>query len=322
MAYQDDPMIGTSPSKPRKRVHAQEVAMRLGAAMSRAILTLLLLASSPSAIAAQDFSIVFAEKKVSWGDWEVPLSVDMSGRLEELGICDLVRDRAWYYFHFVEFTGDGVPDLVYAGPAIDCERGYGEGRLTRFYQVVEDSARLVLQAVGDVAALSRPEPGGPLYLFLQNYGCCADDRVFSEWRSPESQPQGFRYKVDDKFVRLYETVPAEKYYQDPVRFRVDREGCALRLAPELDDESEDPLRMAMREMRGNVIARYPRGATGTAIGEASDSTGGFWLLVAMDTTPPPTYTVLPARDEYNDGPAPRLLGWMDSRLLDLSEGAR
>ncbi|HEX8212325.1 MAG TPA: hypothetical protein VF584_19275 [Longimicrobium sp.] len=261
-------------------------------------------------------------RPMRWADWETRPPADRFARLRELGITPIRRDtltpRAEYEYgaepdgeraedyHFADFSGDGVADVIYAGTTFGIHEGRvgtAEAAHIKLYQVMGGRAVQVAEHHGTLERIWKGRPGEPVSLLVEHGEHCMDD----EWSLAFLRPvrtrgrvgyEPYRYVVGTAEIQL-----PKRYTGSPRRFTVSRDGYLLRSRPEIDTASY-----------GNQIAVYPRGARGTAHAERRDATGRVWWFVKMDGRTPPT-TGRP-REEDPSSPIPTdRIGWMSSRFL-------
>jgi hypothetical protein len=279
-----------------------------------ALFALVLSVGLPLPLWAQDVASLIAEDTLTWGLWEQGAPADKFARLRDLGVCYVEQSQSPADYRFVDFSGDGVTDVIYSGWNVDCDGAAGEGRATRFYHVQRDSARLVFHGLGIITDMTRPSPLAPVAFVLRYGGCCGDPRMFVAWYSATTESGSLRFAVADKIMYFRNLGHPTRYFERPRRFRVTNEIYNLRWTPQVDDESEDYF--FDPEHRGNTLAQFQRDAGGVALGASPDSTGRVWWLVLMDPSSRPVSYVIDDNDDYNGGPPPRWLGWMSSRFLE------
>jgi hypothetical protein len=261
-------------------------------------------------------------RPMRWAEWETQPPADRFARLRELGITPLRRDtlagpiddefgpepageRAEDY-HFVDFSDDGVADVIYDGMAFHLDEGRlstAEAAHVKLYQVIGGRAVEVLDQHGSVERLWKGRPGEPASLLVTHGEHCMD----AEWSLAFFRPvreggrvgyEPYRYVVGTEEIEL-----PKRYTGSPRRFTVDRDGYLLRGRPEIDTAEG-----------GNAMAVYPKAARGIAYAERKDATGRVWWFVRMDGRTPPTE----ARPREEDPSSPvrtDRIGWMSSRFL-------
>lgn len=267
-----------------------------------------------------------------WAKLETDPSPDRGARLRELGIRPIRADSiveldpADGYdpngeraadFHFVDFSGDGVADVIYSGPwFVRNENGFGalEGSHTKLYQVIAGRAVEVMDEHGSIQRIWKGRAGEPVSFRMVHYGCCSDPEWRIRYFRPVRDGERVRFEEYHGVLGRAEMEVPTRFMDAPRRFTVANDRYLLRSAPRIQDRpaGEFPEWFEWDE-RGNVMAEYGRGARGTAIAERTDATGRVWWFVRMDGRTPP-------RDaQVGEDPEHRVtmdrLGWMSSRFV-------
>lgn len=267
-----------------------------------------------------------------WAEWETQPPADREARLRELGIRPVRADSIVEFdpadgydpngeraidFHFVDFSGDGVADVIYNGAwFVRSENGFGalEGTHARLWQVIGGRAVEVMDDDGSIQRVWRGRAGEPVSFRVVHYGCCADP----EWRIRYFRPvrDGGRVRFEEhrSVLGRAEMEMPSRFMSAPRRFTVNSDRYLLRSAPRIQDRpaTEYPEWYEWGE-RGNAMAEYGRGARGIAIAERTDSTGRVWWFVRMDGGTPPRDAQV-GEDPEHPVTMDRL-GWMSSRFL-------
>lgn len=269
-----------------------------------------------------------------WEDWETQRPADPAARLRALGITPIRRDSTDQIeydpaetgdhdpngervedFHFIDFSGDGVADVIYDGPWFmrntDGEVGAGEGGQLRLYQVVRGRAVAVFESHASLQRVWPGRPGEPVTFRTVHYGCCSDPQWGIQFFRPVLHGDTVRYDAYREVMgREGLEIPA-RFMDAPRRFTVSSDRYLLRAGPRIDDSADAV--WPRWEGRGNALAEYGRGARGTAIAERTDSTGRVWWFVRMAAETPPRHAQITDHTESHV-PTDRL-GWMSSRFL-------
>jgi hypothetical protein len=252
-----------------------------------------------------------------WAEVEDPVAGDRLARLRALGIPVVQGgevEESPADFHFVDFSGDGVQDVVYNGPWIELREGEVaamEGDRLLFYQVIGGRAVQVFEAHAALQRIWRGSAGEPIRFRAVQYGCCAETHLLIEYYRPEVRGDTVRYRLHHRILGSAETVPPTRFLARPRRFTVAQDRYTLRYSPEIGAEE------GVWEGHGNASAEYGRGARGVALAEATDATGRVWWYVLMDGRTPP----LDASPEGWPEEAPQdRLGWMSSRFVTEEPG--
>ncbi len=259
-----------------------------------------------------------------WKEWEMPVEGDRGAKLTALGIRPIRIEREPTYpdeprgqrvedFHFVDFSGDGVADVIYDGTAYvangDGEIGVWEGSQVILWQVMGGRAVKVGKAFTSMQRAWRDRPGEPLRFRTVQHGCCDDRHILIEYHRPELRGDTVRYRVARRILGSTDNQAPRTFLPRPRPFTVTQDRYLLRHAPSVGK--------AIADGGPNFVAEYRRGARGVALAEARDSTGRVWWYVLMDgRTPPDTAQDTFVFDETEDRDVPGdRLGWMSSRFL-------
>ena len=271
-----------------------------------------------------------------WAEWETRPRGDHAARLHALGIRPLRSDstgarepfdttemagydpygeRAGDY-HFMDFTGDGVDDVIYSGAWYERnENGFGalEGTRIKLYQVMDGRAVQVLSYPGAVQRIFRGARGQPISFRVVTHGCCADPQWSADYFAPTRAADTVKYAPYRRVMGREGIVMPARYMDRQRPFTVSNDRYLLRESPGIDPKTADGEDWYRWEGHGNALAEYGRGARGIALAEQTDSTGRVWWFVRMDGgTPPISAQLTPAPDD----PLPTdRLGWMSSRFL-------
>jgi hypothetical protein len=260
-----------------------------------------------------------------WADWETKPPADRAARLRELGITPIRRGSATgpivdgydpdgerlEDFHFVDFSGDGVADVIYDGAWFtvqEGELGALEGTRIKLYHVIGGRAVPVTEHHGSVQRIWKGRPGEPLSFRTLHRGCCADPQWALTFFRPQRRGDTVSYAAY-RIVMGREDLEIPKQFMTPRRFTVNQDGYLLRSTPRIAGSAAG----WPGGTGGNAMAAYGRGARGTAIAERRDTTCRVWWFVRMDARTPP-------RDaQFVEDPNSRTLtdrlGWMSSRFL-------
>jgi hypothetical protein len=252
-----------------------------------------------------------------WAAWETQPPGGRDARLRALGIVPIRSDgygEEAADYHFVEFSGDGVADVIYDGGWYGMRDGSFaalEGGHLKLYQVFGDSAHEVLDSYGSLQRVWPGAAGEPASLRMIHQGCCGDTYLGAEYLRPVRIGDTVRYQAFRRVDATYAMRMPERLMDAPRRFTVRNEGYLLRTTPAIvTAEVEDGW-----QGHGNALAVYGRGARGIALAEQADSTGRVWWFVKMDGRTPPTATMT-EEDTENPVTTDRL-GWMSSRFVDV-----
>lgn len=270
-----------------------------------------------------------------WAEWETERPLSREARLLALGIRPVRADSMVEFdpadgydpngeravdFHLVDFSGDGVADVIYDGPwFVRNENGFGalEGTHFKLYQVIDGRAVQVMEHHGSVQRIWKGGKGQPVSFRTVHYGCCSDPAWTVEYYRPVRAGDTVRFERRLGVLGRAEMVIPTRFMSAPRRFAVANDGYLLRGSPHVQNtKTGEYPEWYEWDDRGNVMAEYAAGARGTAIAEQTDSTGRVWWFVRMDGATPPRAAQVDAPVD----PANRVLpidrlGWMSSRFL-------
>jgi hypothetical protein len=279
---------------------------------------------------------------LDWTEWEPPLASDPLALLLSLGIQPL-RDRQndWQIqnpadFHFIDFTGDGVLDVVYSGPTwwlyrdgepVGAYTGDAwqesdgteiwplEGNTLVFYQTFGRHARALAHHHGEISRIWRDQRSGPLSFRTVHFGCCGDSGITIEYFRPVLSADTVRFQRHHQIFDVeYGVRPQpDRHFPLARHFVVASSGAVLRASP----ANVETARQAEGGAEGNTLAEYGEGARGFALADAVDDAGTVWWYVVMDGRTAPTRAVLGPNHgrEAGAGAAADQVGWMDSARL-------
>lgn len=276
---------------------------------------------------AGDPRLFLSHDDLRWSTIETRPPADREARLRALGIAPVRADPSATDeyppsgekaddFHFVDFSGDGVDDVIYSGPwyarTESGEFAAMEGEHLKLWQVMGGRAVLVMDGHGRFQRLFRGGPGEPASFRAFHHGCCADPEWSLDYYRPVRAGDTVRYQADRRVqAREGVEVPAT-FLPRPRAFTVANDRYLLREAPAIDPATEEGADWNRWQGHGNALAEYGRGARGIALAERTDATGRVWWFVWMDGRTPPRDAQFA---EPGDGPRTDRLGWMSSRFL-------
>jgi hypothetical protein len=215
-------------------------------------------------------------------------------------------DKFYNSFHFIHLNNDQLPDLVYNGWT------GGEGDATFIYynhgiemeEIFYDHNNLVDLKFNGKNLSS---------LVIYRFGCCSG---FVETERHYSVNSLFNFQLVRQREIIVgmnggvkEYVAPDEYFKQPIRFKTINNEYAMRFSPGITDKPpaiDDPM------LKGNIIAMFPKGASGIAWAKKTDATGREWWLVEMEPQASLAYTVF-----YDEEDKPTwYYGWMSSRFLE------
>lgn len=276
----------------------------------RIVLVLCLIASAQRSW-GQDVVTLLARDwpDFDWSAWELEVSDKTALLTRLIGECPN-SNQMEESFHFVDFSGDGVADLVYSGLNFFCHDAVAEGTRTALYHNREGLLTKVAETDGYITGAWQAGPWEPMTFFVRVNGCCGDQRIYYRFLYPDLARRGtMRYRFGGPVYSSWAMEIPEVRFERPRPFEVRLDEYNLRSSPEID------------ESPGAVLAVYGKGATGMAVGEATGPEGRVWWFVVMAASTRPLRVW-----EHRPGPGAgdwaeatlvgRYVGWMSSRFLD------
>lgn len=263
----------------------------------------------------QDVVSLLERNELDWSAWEVDVGEKRALLERLLGDCPNLGITSYPgpvegNFHFVDFSGDGVVDLVYSGQNWACDQGYGEGTITVFYHSRQGKLTRVARSIGHITGAWRPGPWEPFTFLVKEYGCCDAEYIVYHHLHPARAPDGSMAYTAGNYVYSHRYVELPEVRFDlPRPFAVRQDEYNLRASPKIPEYPD------------NIRAVYGAGATGVAVGEATGPEGRIWWFVVMDAATRPL-RVWDFYETWVGNPADpraggRYVGWMSSRYLDL-----
>jgi hypothetical protein len=219
-------------------------------------------------------------------------------------------------YHFVDFNGDGVDDVIYSGGWYDrTPNGFSalEGTRFKLYQVMDGRAVLVLSYPGAVQRIFRGGRGQPVSLRAVIHGCCADPQWNVDYLAPRRAGDTVKFEPYRRVMGREGIVMPTAFLDRPRRFTVSNDRYLLRDSPGIDTPPANGEDWYLWEGHGNAIAEYGRGARGIALAEQTDATGRVWWFVLMDGRTWPLHAQF--AEIHDDALRMDRVGWMSSRFV-------
>lgn len=181
-----------------------------------------------------------------WAEWETDAPADREARLRALGIRPVRADSTGEFdraegddptgeraidFHFVDFSGDGVVDVIYNGPwYVRTEDGFGamEGTHLKLWQVTGGRAVQVMDHHGSVQRIWKGAAGQPISFRTVHYGCCSDPMWEIEYFRPVRAGDTVRFERRLGVMGRAELEIPTEFMPAPRRFSVANDGYLLR----------------------------------------------------------------------------------------------
>lgn len=233
-----------------------------------------------------------------WKTWDSKYAQEKSSWLvdnytEQYGQLD-IKD-----YYFVDADNDGTDEVflnyrVGEGFGIVVLKSIGEQMI---------SSNIV---GGEIIQVERSSISGLLTITLHQYPCCADFTHILRTAAIKITP-GQISLITLKEDAYVEGTVEPSHRISRVAFRTMNPEYTLRTSPIIDDEPDEYDLL----IKGNVIAIYPPGSRGYALGKETDETGREWWFVIMENNIEPIQSVI-----YSKNFKTRTMGWMSSRYLE------
>lgn len=248
-------------------------------------------------------------------DWTELESVSNSEKLaliesvktefDYLATYETWKDENLSKFHFIDLDKDGDLDLIFDGWS------GGEPTCVRIYLNRNDEYHQVLDEYQIIQDLQMDDHGLSS-ISIEDPGCCSAYIVFNMEYTVFTSKDTMDFVLDSRTARIENTLLPSKKLGKPVRFSVENDFYFLRATPSIDTTD---LWYEGRRGTDNIIAKYSKGAEGTAYGHSTDETGRVWWFVEID----PKYKPIDSHFyDFEERPT-KLTGWMSSRFLKEKE---
>ncbi|MEQ8336081.1 MAG: hypothetical protein RIA62_01965 [Cyclobacteriaceae bacterium] len=223
-----------------------------------------------------------------------------------LAMIDARGDNSWSYTKAVDLNNDGLQDVVFEGPS------GGEPNIVYFFIQTNSGFEQVFEVMQGISKVTWKDELLD-QVFVSTPGCCADFRLVNSV---------YQVKYDDRnrptFSKIFQSVEVleelakpKNFFDHPLQFMVNNEGCELRLTPIIDNETE----FHWVEITGNTFATLKQGTIGTAFAEQTDETGRIWWYVAIDLDSNVQNCILRTPDEFPT----KVIGWISGRYVSKTE---
>jgi hypothetical protein len=268
---------------------------------------------SPEPGLAQETTALLGGGGLDWTVWEDGSIADKRGLLEELSVCVEVEGMVDGH-HFLDFSGDGVVDLIYSGPDIACDHPVARGERTALLQAKGGEFSEVFVSSGAIVGMWREAPWQPVSLVVRTESCCGDVFVHYSYLYPVQRRGSLGYQEYNHIVFVVDMPLPETVYDAPRPFVIRQGPYNLRATPGIDDDYEWPYSRPF-DRTGNVLAAYRYGATGIALGERQSPDGETWWFVLMDVASRPLGIRGYQGAWESAPPRQQLVGWMSPDFL-------
>lgn len=260
------------------------------------------------------YAIYSADKQIDWKKYELAVpkkyrdSVIQAMKEHFADKFAYKNDGESFYnsFHFVLLNDDKLPDVIF--------NGFTGGEAPYIYMYYNHGIALE-EVFADYSKIVdwKFDHGHLSSLVIYRPACCAGTVEAERHYQVDS-------KLDFQLVRQRELivgmnrpdhgfVKPDEYFKQPVRFKTINNDYALRFSPEITDKGPD---LDEDFTKGNIIALYPKGASGIAWARKTDATGREWWLVEMEPQSLLNFNVF-----YDEEDKPTwYFGWMSSRFVE------
>jgi len=210
--------------------------------------------------------------------------------------------------HFIDLDRDHQPDVIFEG-----ESG-GEATMFTIYLNRSNTYKEVFSNEQGIIRMDWQD--GRLHkLYIQDWGCCAENVNINKIFQLSYDAAG-----DPKFIQVYQgcsikgTSLPDTLFEKAFRFEVINPAYNIRLAPVVDDASEQEWDVDGQPKHGNIIATLAQGATGTALAKKIDATGREWWFVEIDEEYYPASSYAFFNATHLEFPT-KISGWISSRFV-------
>ena len=199
-------------------------------------------------------------------------------------------------FHCYDFSGDGMMDLIYYGPA------GAESFITIFFENQGNTFKDCLSFYGKPITIFKPVNNYPAIIKMYEYGCCEDSVCSLQLFIPKKTDSILKYQLTRKLNFIEGTyLPCQETISK--KFIVTNEEYNLRTEPFIPSDSTN-----------NIIATFSKGTKGIAFAERVDPTGRKWWYVNISSKSNNLIKTTINAGLNNNAPF-EFVGWISSRYL-------
>ena len=261
----------------------------------------------------QDIVSLLNSEPIDWSTWETQSLEGKRALLERLDICidqpGMLEDH-----HLIDFSGDGVLDLIYSGDDVACDYPGTGGKRTAFFLAELGHFSEIFIHNGELVGMWRPGPWQPVSFLVRSEECCGSVFIHYNYFYPVERSGQLKYATYGKIVSVVDMQTPDVPYDAPRPFIVRQGPYDLRVTPGLDEYFAWPYSRA-HDPTGNLLANYRTDAKGIALGETVGPDGEVWWFVLMDVSSRP-YGVRGFQGAWERSPIRRgYLGWMNAAGL-------
>ena len=245
----------------------------------------------------------FLRTKSKFKGIEISMTIEeKKALLEEYSTSkwELLDDDEYFKsFHAIHLNSDSLIDFIY--------EGYQGGESSLVSILLNQNGKFVVQEEksGRILNIEKLAPSMGLLINFEQYGCCDDP---SNWIQTWVIRGSRSRIVIDKTPRIYylKGTRIPDCFTINSRFEVVNKPYTLRCTPQIIDDPE----IIHNYDRGNIVAEFGTGDSGTALASYEDETGRVWWFVVMEK--PKHQDVFHNFKIFRNE---RWAGWMSSRYL-------
>lgn len=247
----------------------------------------------------------FIHNKDLWKGIQIELSnaekANLLGEFEKIWKDRMEADEYYSQFFPLHINTDTLVDFIYKGQYA------GEGTEVDILINTGDDFESIKKELGGILNIFRLGPNSGYIIHFLQYGCCDDPQNKIEtWILAENQ-NNMSITTTQKVFYLDETEIPD-CFDINLKFEVLNSPYTLRATPKIINEPE----VIHNYDRGNIVAEFGEGDTGTALATRTDEIGRVWWFVVMDK---PKHLDLFHNYGYHRNE--QWSGWMSSRLVQI-----
>jgi len=219
------------------------------------------------------------------------------------------NEKAASQFRQIDFSGDGVPDLVLSVPA------YGEEYTTFLWVKVDSMYKFCAALWGSPDAILRDSTSGAYSMVLVSGYCCAGTIGDYTLFVPSIAAGKLSYSPKE-IIRECDDTQLPKYRLASRPFALPDSLNIIRLWPDEYNDLDTDRTFGDDTAWGNILAKIPRGSRGFALAQQTDTFGIRWTFVVLQPSVQPLYTMMyqsAASSEYGIGS--QMAGWIEEDSL-------
>jgi hypothetical protein len=261
-----------------------------------------------STTSGQDITTLLDPEPIDWSVWETAPQETKRALLERLNICVDQPDMLGSH-HLVDFSGDGVLDLIYSGDDVACDYPSTGSKRTAFFLAELGHFSEIFIHNGELEGMWRGGPWQPVSFLVRGEECCGSVYVHYNYFYPVERGGSLKFESYHQIVAVVDMPTPDAPFEAPRPFIVPLGPYSLRVTHGVDGTFVWPYSRP-HDPTGNLLATYRTDAKGIALGEATAADGSVWWFVLMDGSSRP-YGFRGFQGEWERSPVGRsYLGWM------------